>query len=397
MTGFAVVLLAATVPLQQSDTLTLERAIESARRIRPQLAYIGSVTAEARGRAGIAGAVPNPVLQYKHAETSPTSEANLEQRLDWIFARWPERGAARAGVRGAQADSARLEAELVRDVRIAFFQAVAASLAYELAFGNGASADSLTTIAARRVTSGDISVLEREQFAVEAGRLRQLLYRAVEAREIARAGLARATGNPAATGAVLSGALDAGLNTSWPARPGSEELPLLRRALADSATEHGLYRATTIRRFPIPSLILGRKWDEGSPFAGGTDAILGFTVPVPIWNIGSAPAAVARARAERAAALAGEARLEAQRLLDEGESRLLNTRVRALFTRDSLLPRAVRLRAGAVRLYRAGETGVLPVFDALRVEREIALGYIQDLLAWQVALSDWLVLLGRTQ
>lgn len=397
MTGGSILLLVAVLPHQQRDTITLERALEAAQRTRPQLGVIRSVTAEARARVGVAGVVPNPVLQYKHSETSPTSEANLEQRLDWIFARWPERSAAKAGLRGAEADSVRLAAELGREVRIAFYQAIAASSTRSLATGNASSADSLTILAARRVETGDISVIEREQFEVEAGRLRQLLSRAAEAQELARAALARATGSPGIAAAILSGTLDDGLDTPWPARPVADELPLLRRAFADSAAEHSLYRAATIHRFPIPSLILGRKWDDGSPFAGSANAVLGFAVPVPLWNIGSAQAGVARARAQRAAAFAGEARLEMQRLLDEGESRLINARARAIYARDTLLPRARRLRDGAIRLYRAGQTGVIPVFDALRAEREIALGYIQDLLAWQVARSDWLVLLGRTE
>lgn len=392
-----VVLLCVAAPLQSADTLTLGRALAAARRIRPQAELISTVTAEARGRLGVAGAVPNPVLQYKHSETSPSGEANLEQRLDWIFARWADRGAAQAALRGARADSTRLEAELDREVRLAFYQALAAVTIQALATGNASSADSLTAFAARRVASGDISVIEREQFEVEAGRLRQLLYRAIEAEDVARAALTRATGLPTARTSLLSGELGADLDAPSPPRPPADELPIFLRAFADSAAEAQLYRAATIRRFPIPNLIVGRKWDDGSPFAGSANAILGFTVPVPLWNIGSATAAVARAGADRAAAFAGEARLEAARLLDEGESRLRNTRARALYARDTLLPRARRLRDGAVRLYRAGQTGVIAVFDALRVEREIALGYTQDLLAWQVARADWLVLLGRTQ
>jgi outer membrane protein TolC len=124
--------------------------------------------------------------------------------------------------------------------------------------------------------------------------------------------------------------------------------------------------------------------------------VIGFTVPVPLWNIGSGPARLARARADGAAADLAEARLENARRLLDAETRLHAARNRALFSRDSLLPRAQRLRDGAVRLYRAGQTGAIPLFDALRAEREVALGYVQDLLAWQRALADWLLLLGRS-
>ena len=85
------------------------------------------------------------------------------------------------------------------------------------------------------------------------------------------------------------------------------------------------------------------------------------------------------------------------RQLTDAETRLAAAHERAVFSRDSLVPRAGRLQDGAVRLYRAGQTGVIPLFDALRAEREVALGYVQDLLAWQRALADWLLLLGRSE
>jgi outer membrane protein TolC len=68
--------------------------------------------------------------------------------------------------------------------------------------------------------------------------------------------------------------------------------------------------------------------------------------------------------------------------------------LRARFARDTLLPLARRLRDRALRAYQAGETGVLPVLDALRSERDATLAGVQDLLAYQTALADWEALLG---
>jgi hypothetical protein len=47
-----------------------------------------------------------------------------------------------------------------------------------------------------------------------------------------------------------------------------------------------------------------------------------------------------------------------------------------------------------VRAYQAGETGILPVLDALRSEREATLQDLRDLLAFQTALADWKTLTG---
>jgi len=50
-----------------------------------------------------------------------------------------------------------------------------------------------------------------------------------------------------------------------------------------------------------------------------------------------------------------------------------------------------------VRAYQAGETGILPVLEALRSERDAALAGVQDLLAYQSALADWEALIGYSR
>lgn len=385
--------IAALLLVQAPDSLTLERALERAWATRPQLQAAQAFTAGARAQVGIAGTIPNPILTFKHSETSPIEDASLSQPLDWLLTRGANRSAARAGLRGAEADSALISAQVGYEVRVAFYTALAASESWRLAEAQAGTADSLVAFAAERVRAGDISVLEREQFEVEAGRVRQLRSRAEEARITATLALRRVLGGAAA--GVPVGRLDRDLGVAWPTGAQGMGPPLLQRAVADSAAQHALAQASTLRRIPFPSLMVGREWDADGPFANGSRAVIGFSIPVPLWNIGTGPASLARAQADQAAASLAEMRLEFANRVYHAELRLGTARERALFTRDSLLPRAQRLRDGAVRLYRAGQTGVIPLFDALRAEREVAMGYIDDLLAWQRALADWLLLLGR--
>ena len=79
----------------------------------------------------------------------------------------------------------------------------------------------------------------------------------------------------------------------------------------------------------------------------------------------------------------------------EARIRLEEAAGRARFARDTLLPAAATLRARAVRAYEAGETDILPTIDALRSERELSLAAVQDQLAFQEALAEWLALTGR--
>jgi cobalt-zinc-cadmium efflux system outer membrane protein len=178
-----------------------------------------------------------------------------------------------------------------------------------------------------------------------------------------------------------------------PGLPLPDSLPAVRTAVAESAATAALARSASLTRIPLPTLQGGAEWND--PSQPGTLAVLGLAIPLPLWQSGGGPAAEAAARARRAAALVGETRLESVRALREVRIRLTESGRRARFARDSLLPQAAVLRARAVRAYQAGETGILPVLDALRSEREVALAAVQDQLAYQEALADWYALLGR--
>jgi cobalt-zinc-cadmium efflux system outer membrane protein len=140
---------------------------------------------------------------------------------------------------------------------------------------------------------------------------------------------------------------------------------------------------------------MGAEWDDPTD-PGHSFAVLGLAIPVPLWNRGGAQVTAARARADQAAAQVVEARLEARRLIEGARIRLDGTAARAQFARDSLLPAAAALRTRALAAYRAGETGLVPVLDALRREREVQLTGIDALLAFQDAAAALDELLGRT-
>lgn len=389
-------LLAAGFLINPTDTLTLDGALTRARLQRPMARNGATAAASARAAAGLTRQVPNPTVEYIHDASAPSEQIKVTQPLDWLVRTSADRASGRASVRAAVADSIVATAELAREVRLAYFGAVAASIARRIADDQGRLADSLVAIAARRVAAGDASTLERQQFELEAGRARQFASQAREEDRVARAALTRSLGDAAVREITLGDPLDRGLEAAPPPRPVlADSLPAVLRAANDSIAASQLYTSTKLQRLPIPSLIVGRDWNTGGPFAGGSTGLVGFTVPFPLWNLQGSQAARAHARAQQADIVVAEARLEAVRRLDEGEVRLTEARTRALFARDSLVSAAARLRSGVVRLYSEGALGVLPVLESLRSEREVMLDQVQALLGFQRALADWLFLLGR--
>ncbi len=386
-------LVLAIVAQGPGDSVSLGAALTRARSLRGQMTVAASQVAEARAALRGAGAITNPTITFTHSGAVPQEHFLFDQPLDFLLRRGPERSAARARITRAQADSSLTVAELVRDVRTAFYRALAAAGEERLVVAQAGQADSVARIAAARLRAGDISLLEQEQAAQEAARARQTLSAAREAARVAEAALGRAIAWDGAEPPSAAGSLDAGLADEPPALPPADSLPAVRTAVAESVATAALARSASVSRIPLPSIQGGAEWND--PTQPGTLAVLGFALPLPLWQSSGGPAAEAGARARRAAALVSETRLESARALREARVRLVESSGRARFARDSLLPQAALLRGRAVRAYQAGETGILPVLDALRSEREVVLAAVQDQLAYQEALADWYALLGR--
>jgi len=388
-------LLAAVAITQAPDTLTLERALARARELRPAIAAAAAGVVRARGAAQLLRQIPNPSAQFEKDNSAPVNKVTIAQSFAWLPRNASDRAAGRAGVEKARADSVRLIAETGRDVRRAFYVALASENDLAYATTISALADSLAGVASRRAAAGDISDLERDQVKLEASRATLAAAQAREVARIARAELARAVAWESATPPFAAGPLDEGLDD--PAGLGQSvrvaELPLVRAAVADSTAAAARLRSARIARVPFPGLVIGREW--GGTVDGRHNAIIGASMPIPLWSWGGEAVTQARGAAMEQAAFAAETRLAATAQLDAAHARLEESTKRAQVARDSLLPEARRIRAGAVRLYEAGRTSLLPVRDALRAERDVARTAVAELLAFQEARADLYALLGR--
>jgi cobalt-zinc-cadmium efflux system outer membrane protein len=388
---FHIILLAAALQAPSADSLTLDAALALARAHRGQIAAAAAAVQGARADLRVAGTIPNPSVAYSHTESVPRDHATIDQPLDWLFRRGKDRAAGQAAVIGAQADSERVTQAVLREARSAFYGLLAARRIATLAADEALFADSLARMAQRRLAAGDIPELERSQAALEAARVAQLASQGREQSEIARLTLARALATPADALPAIAGALDDGLANA-PVLPTVRELPMVRRARADSTAAAAMYSAARLGRIPVPSLQAGLEWNDPTVPEQRSFGMIGLSFPLPLWQQGGGLAAAASARAREAAALVAEARAEAAALQAGAATRLRESRSRALMSRDSILPMAVRQRELALRAYRAGETGLVPVLEALRAERAVARDLVADLLAYQEAYATWLEL-----
>ena len=375
-----------------ADSLRLTDAIASARARRGAVVVAGAAVDEARAGLRDARALPNPTGAYTWNTDTPRQTATVQQPLDWLFRRGPSLGAAHAEVDRAEAERAQTARALELEVRHAYYAALAATEVRRLVEAQAAVADSLVGIAERRLASGDIPEAERDRLRLERIQALQALSRARADEAAALAALAAAVAWPGGAALPpLSGTLQDGLDLTPPVAPSIDDLPAVRGAIADSTAAAARLRVAQWGRLPLPDLELGRQWDD--PGAPVRDLwVVGVSMPIPLFNRGGAAVSAERARATASTADLAEVRLAARRDVATAHAALVESRTRARLAVDSLLPGAARLRERAARAYALGETGVLPLLDALRTEREIVSGAVADLQSYQDATAMWLSL-----
>lgn len=386
----------ATVP----ESLSLADAVEHARGRRAEASGISARVAEARAVRRISWRPVNPTVEYTEVAADETRRLAFVQPLGSLPRLALDRRAATSALHAAAADSTQRLANLERDVVRAYFGAVASERRVTLLLELVALTDSLRTLAARRAALGDISDLDRDQFALEATRVRLQLSRAEEQRAARQAALARELAWDAAALPLLSEPLTAGLPDAAAVAAGdgasyhAADVPEVQRARL--AAEAATLSARSLRwaRLPIPGLLFQRDWSRVSGVP--TLTRVGVSLPFPLFTRGSEAMDAGEARARVAEAQAAESAIDAERAIAAGRARVEESARRSRLAADSLVTGVVRLRAGAVRLYDAGRTSVLQVLEALRAERDAQLLAVDELLAYQEARADLTALVGRS-
>jgi outer membrane protein, heavy metal efflux system len=385
-----------TVP----DTLTLDRALEIAERSRGRIVEARAGVDRARADARRGTAIPNPGVKFEHGAEAPTNALEVTQPLSWLVTNGAQRAAGNAAIRSARADSIRTRFELDAEVIGAYYRTLAADETARLVRQQALAADTLLQLTTRRVSLGDLSDLERDQVAQEAATLHLHEARAAEEAFAARLALQRAIGAQLPPTTVVAGRFalegtDPAPASRVPLTVGTVSTPRVTAALEDSAAAVARYRVAQMRQLPIPAFLGKREW--GGPPNATSTTIVGFSLPLPLWQFGQHDVALARAEAAAQAAATQEARLDAVQQIEEARMRMQLARTRAAEASQTLFPTAQRLRAGAVRLFDAGRTGILPVFEAFRREREAALLMIEELLAMHTAAATLRALTGTVQ
>ncbi len=390
------VLCANAAPLRAED-LTLAEAIRSALAQNPELQAARQRIEAATGRAVQARLWPNPELEFS-AEDVPVDAGGLSQAKNLVelsqTVPFPGKKSldtkiGRKGVSVAESEYLRHEIELVRDVKSAFYRALAADRKVSVSEELTALAESLAEAAGKRVAAGAATDQEKLRAEIEWERANVELTATQRERVEAQKNLATLMGRPREPLGSLRGELRETISD-----PALEQVreqtvarhPNVRTALANrERAELELRRA---KLDPLPDVTFG--------LAGGRDgafdeSLMEFhlTLPLPLFDRAQGRTRVARAEAEVAKydLTATEQKLVEQLGVVDARLRAASEQVEAY--RARILPKAEE----ALRLVRggfdAGKFGFLDLVDTQRTVAETRLAYLEKLLELNLAIADW--------
>lgn len=371
----------ATQLAEPSGPLTLQAALALALGMNAEVSAARRELSAVEASILQAGTRPNPSLgvqrQDARRDTSETT-VQLSQPLEMGGKRAARVQAAERSRDAASADLTAKQAEVRTVVISAFFDVLAAQERVRLAQESAELAKRATTVAAKRVIAGKVSPVEETRARVAETGVRLELVQAKSELTSARTRLAASWGNPMPRFARAEGELQA-----LPELPELSSLssrlssaPTMARARLEVDRRQALTRVEQSRRVPDVTVNLGVNRNEE---LGRTQAIVGVSVPLPIFdtNRGNILEALRRADKARDELLATEVRLGSE--LAQAFQRLSTSRQEVDSLQNEVLPGAQSAYEAATTGYEFGKFGFLDVLDAQRTLLQAKSQYLRSL------------------
>jgi len=357
----------------QKGPMTLAEAVSTAQQRAPAQQAADAALRAADANAATAAQRPNPSLSFEAENVMGTGpyagfgggertlslavpielggKRNARRRVAQA-----ERAAASLGVATTRADVTQRATEAFIATVTAERRLEVANSGYELA-GKGAHA------ASERVRAGKASPIEEQRAEVVRINAAVRLGKAERALALAQADLARVTGS------TLPVSIAAGWFESVNAQQVQVELgalPSVARAEAEVAAASARVDAARRDRIPDATLTLGTRRYGASPDRA---AVVGISVPLPLFNTGTAGLIKTRADYDRAIAERNVVELETSQTVAHAQAELADAAALAQAANGPVLAAAEE----AARIARIGYAeGKFPQLELLEAERSLA-------------------------
>jgi cobalt-zinc-cadmium efflux system outer membrane protein len=382
--------------VETAQPLTLTIALDRARTGNPTLSAAGRERDAQEGAVLQAGLRPNPYLDLNVLDTRRATRetiVQLSQPIELGDKRLLRITAAATARDGAAAEVEAAWLDLRAGVTRAFYDVLVEQERVALAGDAVTNARRAAGAAAKRVLAGKISPVEETRARVAEAAIWLELAQARSDLATARVRLASFWGDGAARFAAVSGSLDA-----LPAAPALHLLqarlassPALLRARIEVARRQALADVERSKRIPDIAFTVGMKRSEE---LGRNQAIVGLTMPLPLFDRNQGNVLDALRRTDKARDALSAAQLDLNAELVQAHATLETAREQALTLRDEILPGAQGAFEAASTGFEYGKFSFLDVLDAQRTLLHTRAQYLRALGDAHRAAADIARLVG---
>ncbi|MFC0693293.1 TolC family protein [Paraburkholderia humisilvae] len=342
-----------------------------------------------------AGARPNPevsFLQEGSGNTERSTTALLNQTIELGGKRRARLDVASYGREVALATLDGRAAALRSQVITAFYGLLAAQRQLQVAEETAAIAARSADLADKRARAGKVSPVEATKAKVAASGAQIELANAKTDVATATEKLATVTGDPAMREHPVSGDLDS-IPTVEPLSqllPRLENAPLSRASKAEMLRSSAAISVERAKRIPDVTVSAGMKHivTGGTPF---NQAVIGVSIPLPIFDTNKGALLEAVHRAEKASADFDAEKATLQLELTQAYARYQTAKYEAERLKSEVLPSAREALDAMSRGYELGKFAFLDVLDAQRTLSQEQARYVRALTDAYVSYAD----LGR--
>ncbi|WP_313570119.1 TolC family protein [Comamonas terrigena] len=376
--------------------LTLNVAVSQALDQHPRLRAAQRGLEASEGVLLQSRARPNPELSYSQEDTrstTRTSTVQLNQMLEIGGKRSARMRVAEKGREVAQAELGAERANLVADVRMAFMGLLAAQQRSALASQTLDIARSAREAAGKRVAAGKAAPLEenRARVAESGAQLEQA--QAQAALRVARQQMQTFLGDTTSAFGEAQGALDAlpAVPDALVLRERLEQAPSLLQARSTLEQSRATADLESAKRVPDPTVSLGVKRAQEM---ARNQIVFGVSIPLPLLDSNRGNQLQALRLADQAEDRLLTTRLALQAQLYAAREALESSRNQAMQLSSQVLPTAQAAYEAASKGFALGKFSYLEVLDAQRSWFEVRTQYLEQLLATHRAAADIDRLLG---
>ncbi len=371
---------------RQVESLTLDRALEMAESLQPQLAEAKAMVEAAEGRARQAGTFPNPeaIVGAQQIPFGSSSE-NGREYVAGVGQTIPLSGrlskARQAELLDREVRARGLEVkrrDIHRRVHSAFATALYQEKAYQAQTEIQQSAAKAVATTQARVEAGDALREDLARVEMELARAKAELQRAESLREQALVGLASAMGDATLSVKSLAGTLDTAFEI-----PTLEALAANLAAQPESALAEADIRARNARvdvakaeRIPDVKVELLYHRLESSQ---QNTMDVGLIIPLPLFNRNQGRLREARAEVAAAEARSRMTQNELTTRLRESHLQLTAALANSGTLKTEILSRAETVLRGAEARYAAGDISLAEILPVRRDWAAVQLSYLESL------------------